>query len=364
VNRRTFLCLAAGAGRSTGRFEYRVVVPSVAERRDNWAVKVTDLTDGRLMMIWCSTSDAELSATNKLWISFSRDEGANWDEPKLFAASSEGESVLNPCCYTHTDGRVFVFYNAGDGRRRFGLACQVLEDSGRTWGARRIIPLGEEGITSVMSSPIRLRDQSILLPLSVDRPRAGKQHFVSVMLVSRDAGKTWRRAGEIDVDAPRGAMEPTVAETQRGELLCLMRTKTGFQYESWSRDGGWTWSAARPSPFPSPEATGILIRLASGNLLFAWDNTRESGGKQVPRYPLYVALSEDHGRSWPYQRMVATTVGSQQLSNHGLFQTRSGWILLSVNHHKGRESGVDTGVIEQARFDETWIRQRNGSQSR
>lgn len=342
--------------RCPGFFDYREIVPSTPERSDNWAVKVTQLGDGRLLMVWCSTADIEVSRSNKLWQAWSADEGATWSEPRLLAASAGEDRVLNPAVYTHEDGRVLLFYNSGDAFTRFDLVLRTSRDGGATWSEPRVLPFGETVLTSVMSPPVRLASGAIVLPISYSRPRRRANHFLSTVLLSTDGGERWKQGGEMHLEVERGAMEPAIAEVSPGELYCLMRTKAGFQYESRSRDGGLSWTAPQPSLLAGPESTAILLRLQSGPLLCAWNGNGLSGGKQVPRYPLTVALSEDGGRSWRWRRVVATAAGEHQLSNHGLFQTRSGRILLTTNHYQGMRDGRGVGPLEQARFDEAWVR--------
>ena len=338
-----------------GHFSYRTLFEEGPERYGNWAIKTTHLPDGRLLMVWGSTSGKELDPTNRLWIAFSIDDGITWSNPQLFADSTAETRVLNPCCYTHDNGRLFIFYNfwpQPDARAQ--VRYQTSDDSGSTWGEPLALSQDSCGL---MSSPIRLESGAILLPTyrQVDDQRSGRS-YVAFAFLSADGGRTWKRGGDIALSARDGVTEPSIAQTRQGALYCIMRTKMGCQYQCWSEDEGLTWTRPEPSPFASPEACAILWRLANGNLVAAWDNTHVSGGSHNPRYPLFVALSEDPGRTWPYQKMVQTTDGWKHLSNHGLYQTASGAILLPVNHLQGIWNGAEHGPVELARFDEDWIR--------
>jgi hypothetical protein len=181
-------------------------------------------------------------------------------------------------------------------------------------------------------------------------------------MISSDGGRTWRRGGEMTLDSPPGAMEPTLAELSDGDVLCLLRTTTGYHYQSRSADGGITWTQPVSSSFPGPNANGILLKLANGHLIFVWDKNLVAMGMPTPRYPLYVALSEDDGRTWPHQKMIQTTYGVKQLANHGAFQADDGTILVPTNHYQGVDDGRREdnrsliGHLEMARFNEAWIR--------
>lgn len=340
-------------------FDIRVVHDIAPERTGNWAVKITELPDGRLLMVWCSTSGTEVSKTNRLWLSFSADDGITWSEPQKFAESDAKGSVLNPCCYTHVDGEVFIFYNIIGGNTHGG-ACRVVyqssKDGAKRWGPRRLLNTGNAS-TGLLSSPIRLRDGAIVLPIYSER---GNKWVGSVMR-SADGGRSWSRGGEMAVEAPRGAAEPAIAELSDGRLYCLLRNKTGWLYQSWSSDGGQTWTKPAQSRFPSPESCAILHRLAGRSVLLVWNNNTVSGGGQQPRYPLSAALSDDDAKTWLCLKSIATTSGARQLSNHGVFQTRLGTILVPANHFLGIRDGAECGPIVLARFNEAWLRDNTPS---
>ena len=345
-----------------GFFDFRRIHPSARERRDNWTTQITPMPDGRLLLVWSSTTDTEVSRSNRIWHSFSTDDGETWSPPETLVESTDTEKILNTCCYTHTDGTVFVFFNIHTAGR-IDLALQTSTDSAESWGTRRVLDSGAAQ-TGFLDNPLRLRSGRIVLPVYFNRPRDGAEHWVGSVMISDDDGKTWRRGGEMNVDARRGAMEPTIAELSGGDLYCLIRTTTGFHYECRSPDGGESWSEPTQSPFAGPEANGILRRLANGNLIFVWDRNDVSQGRQTPRYPLCVALSEDDAATWPLQKMIETTYGVKQLANHGVFQTKSGRILVPTSHFQGADDGRTvvgdrlTGHLDMARFDESWIRSR------
>jgi hypothetical protein len=341
-----------------GHFSFRTLFANTPQRTWDWAIKITDLPDGRLLMVWCSTAGAELSPTNCLWTSYSADDGKTWDPPKLFAKSTEQGNVANTCCYTHAGRKVFIFYNEISGKQAdlYRVAYQTSDNGVTGWSARRYVPVGDTKIAGLLSSPIRLRDGTIVLPVYVDVVRGGKHTYVGAAARSTDGGENWLRGETFDIDNPRGVMEPTFVELSDGQLYCVFRTATGWLYECRSSDGGKTWTKPVKSRFPSPEACPILWRLASGGVILVWDNNTLSGGSYNPRYPIFAALSSDDTKTWPVQKMIDTASGIVQLSNHGVFQTRSGTILVPVPRWLGFVKGAEQGAIELARFDEAWLR--------
>lgn len=128
---------------------------------------------------------------------------------------------------------------------------------------------------------------------------------------SDDLGKTWKKS-DADLTAPcypnfngnnYGADEPAILELKDGRLWMLMRTQTGFLYESYSGDKGTTWTNARPSRFHCSTSPPMLSRLADGRIIVIWNNyempPRHNGaGVYGGRDSLHAAISDDEGKTW------------------------------------------------------------------
>ncbi len=128
---------------------------------------------------------------------------------------------------------------------------------------------------------------------------------------SDDGGKTWTKSGS-DISSPcypgfvgnnYGADEPSLIALKDGRLWMLMRTQTGFLYESFSSDQGETWSAGRPSRFVASSSPPVLWRMPDDRLFVLWNNcesppAHEGAGVYVNRDALHAAVSEDEGRTW------------------------------------------------------------------
>jgi hypothetical protein len=100
-----------------------------------------------------------------------------------------------------------------------------------------------------------------------------------------------------------GACEPTLEPLHDGRLWMLMRTQSGFLYESTSRDRGVTWSRAVASRFNTSTGPANLLRLRNGWLVLTWNNCEmpsRAGGEGVygGRDALHLAVSADDGATW------------------------------------------------------------------
>lgn len=151
-------------------------------------------------------------------------------------------------------------------------------------------------------------------------------------IYSDDDGETWQHSNLIEPPAhvpnardksvrwQNGGYEPTVVELKDGRLWMIIRTSLDYHYQSFSSDGGATWSAPQPSPFYGTLTDPTIGRLKDGRLLFLWNNTLplpefekpeavapfipkgafDGSGEDVftNREALHGAISDDDGRTW------------------------------------------------------------------
>lgn len=126
----------------------------------------------------------------------------------------------------------------------------------------------------------------------------GKTESQSHVIYSDDHGQTWQIGGTI-----RPAMnECQVAEISKpkGALLISMRNlpKGSNRAQSWSNDGGLTWSEPQRNPTlldPTCQASLVNYNYASntvGTLLFS------NPANSAKRRNLVVRASEDNGKTW------------------------------------------------------------------
>lgn len=140
------------------------------------------------------------------------------------------------------------------------------------------------------------------------------------MYYSDDDGRTWKISGKVQAPPHKkggfhkgvrwnhGAVEPTIAELSDGRLWMIMRTAQDRHYQSFSKDGGETWSEPTPSPFFGTITMPTLRKLSDGRLLFFWCNTTPLPELATAngvwedvftnRDALHVTISEDDGKSW------------------------------------------------------------------
>jgi hypothetical protein len=132
---------------------------------------------------------------------------------------------------------------------------------------------------------------------------------IAMCFLSDDEGRTWRGSATrlaAPLQSRSGLQEPGVLELADGRLWMWVRTDQGFQYESFSEDGGDTWGGARQSAIASPVSPASIKRVPwSSDLLMVW-NDHSGAHPYSPgrRTPLCTAISHDDGRTWDQSRVL------------------------------------------------------------
>ena len=200
-----------------------------------------------------------------------------------------------------------------------GVKHQVIQQ-GKEFDARHPLPGVYTGKNCVMlgdvpSLPITLKDGSILLPAQITpldadgklyNPGGGYTYTDVAILHGRWKGKQlqWRMAELIKGDparSTRGMIEGTLATLADGRLMVVMRGANdrkgelpGYRWISYSRDGGWHWTAPVPwtytsgDSFYSPSSCSQLLRHSNGKLYWLGNISRTNPRVDLPRYPFYV----------------------------------------------------------------------------
>ena len=135
-----------------------------------------------------------------------------------------------------------------------------------------------------------------------------ENEFFSNVYVSKDFGETFSLLGHADVPN-RSFDEHMIYEKNDGSLWMLVRTFDGIG-ESFSFDGGKTWTPGEQCHIPGPCSRFFIRRLKSGRLLMInhhefleridLDDIKRQGPvkKWRGRTNLSALISEDEGKTW------------------------------------------------------------------
>ena len=174
---------------------------------------------------------------------------------------------------------------------------------------------GNEGSYIMLKPPVFIREGKRILVGA-----HSTELFGCGVFFSDDDGLSWKRSQFVQAPPHQpggvhkgfrwnhGAVEPTIIEMQDGRVWMIARTAQDQHYESYSTDGGETWSEMKPSRFYGTITMPTMNRLKDGRLLFIWNNTTSLPEKEgikgvwedvfTNRDVLHAAVSEDDGKTW------------------------------------------------------------------
>jgi predicted neuraminidase len=169
-----------------------------------------------------------------------------------------------------------------------------------------------------------------------------------------DAGLTWTAAfpfasadgGAID------AIQPSILIHAGGRLQALGRTRSQKVFETWSDDGGRSWTPITLTTLPNPNSGIDAVTLRDGRHLIVYNHTTRG------RSPLNVAVSQD-GKRWDAALSLETEPG--EYSYPAVIQSADGRVHITYTWRRQRIKHV---VIDPSRLtpvpmpDGNWPRER------
>ena len=260
--------------------------------------------NGRLWATWYGGSTDE-NEYNWCTLYTSSDDGATWTGPKVIVQPCEEfVRAFDPNLWTDPKGRLWFIWNQSyfhfDGRA--GVWAMYTEDpdsENPVWSQPQRLC---DGI--VMCDPIVLKNGDWLLPTAIwgwgiceelERDRHPTAY------ISRDEGATWQYAGSVQkTEGGHNCDENMIIQQNDGSLRMLVRTMLGIE-ESYSHDGGFTWTDSVDAHITQVVSRFYITRLSSGRQLLIWNDPAEGGNV---RSHMTAALSEDDGKTWPYRLVL------------------------------------------------------------
>ncbi len=256
-----------------------------------------------------------------IWIS--RLVNDRWTKPAMVADGVLNDSTryacYNPVLYFAPTGELILFYKIGPNVAGWTGWLKRSKDSGHTWSRREALPDGFLG--PIKNKPV-LVNGTLICPSSTER-NGWKVHFE----YTRDWGKTWTKSAPINDGVKFMAIQPSILKYKNGALQALGRTRNTVMYQSWSRDGGFTWSEMTALNLPNNNSGTDAVTLRDDRQLLVYnpvlpDSSWVKG--KGPRTPLNVSLSKD-GKDW-YAALVLEDSPVSQYSYPSVIQGSDGMV--------------------------------------
>lgn len=309
---------------------------------------MVELKDGSLYMVKMEIfkSDelrhaADDEARSDIVSLTSRDGGVTWgDKQTLIKCGEEDHAAYYPGLIRLQNGEImfrhamFHRFVYGEPWNLSGWVCTSADEC-QTFGENVTILDHQSALAWSGGDMRQLSTGRIIIPTQkmadYERQDDGGDHVVNGINYSDDNGRTWHESEQY-VDLPmRGAMEPKIEQLTDGRLLMVMRTQLGAVFQSYSEDGGNTWSLAQTTGLRAPESCPGLRRIPqTGDLVIVWNNALFDPGFDHSglRNPLTVAISKDEGKTWQHFKNIETA-GDWEFTNPITYVTADGKLLIA-----------------------------------
>jgi hypothetical protein len=251
---------------------------------------------GNIYVVFYTGMKTEESG-NYVMVVRSKDNGKTWLSVEMIIEHGDPEMrVFDPCLWHDPLGRLWLTWTQSrgffDGRGGvWAIVSENPDDEMPTWSSPERIANG-----LMMNKPTVLSTGEWLFPCAIwackeplESHQLDSERFSNVY-ATIDNGKTFNLLGGADVP-DRSFDEHMIIEKKDGTLWILVRTFYGIG-QSFSSDGGYTWSKGEDSGLGGPCSRFFIRRLRSGNLLLV--NHYNFTG----RNNLTAMLSKDDGKTW------------------------------------------------------------------
>ena len=299
------------------------------------AATIVELPSGELLSAFFGGT-AEGHPDVEIWLA-RKPPGGDWTAPVSVADGTQpgGERypTWNPVLYQPPGGDVMLFYKVGPRVSSWTGMVKASSDGGRTWSEAR--GLGSGIIGPVKNKPIQLDDGTIVSGSSTEDD-GWRVHVER----STDGGRTWRVIGPLNEKAGIGAIQPTFMTYPDGriQMFCRTRSEHGFIAQSWSEDGGLSWTPLEPAMLPNNNSGLDAVTLRDGRQLLVYNHsTREQEGMgHKGRGILNVAVSRD-GAQWEAALVLDyLDQPNRQFSYPSAIQSRDGLVHIVYTWHRER----------------------------
>lgn len=255
------------------------------------AATICSLDSGRLMAAWFG-GNYEGDSTVAIWTAFRNNNG--WSAPtKIAEGNLNGISYAcwNPVLFKDKKGLLYLHYKVGPDPRHWKAFYKISTDFGQSWSVA--IQLPDSLLGPIRNKPLLLDNGNILYPSS--RESEDEQSWTAHFEQSTPDMQQWKTIALPPTEF--GIIQPTLLQYKDKRIQALFRSRQNMIVQSWSADGGASWSMPAATGLPNPNSGIDAASLPNGTQLLVYNPLKAGANWWEGRSVLKVAASTD-GITW------------------------------------------------------------------
>ena len=268
------------------------------------ASTVLPLDNGKVIVAWFGGSKEGNPDVN-IWYAI-RQKG-EFSKPKEVSVS-QSLPHWNPVLSKLPDGRIALYFKVGKKIKKWKTYVCYSSDEFETVSEPVELIKGDRsgGRGPVKNKCLTVTSNRIIAPASSEKH--GWKCFVDI---SDNNGRTWKRSKYIKTETAfpifnkdngfssnkTKMIQPTLWESEPGNVHMFTRTASGKIYRSDSADYGDTWCQAYPTNLPNNNSGIDIVKTDNGRLFLVSNPVSENWGE---RSPLTIQISNDNGKTFSH----------------------------------------------------------------
>jgi hypothetical protein len=297
---------------------------TIVPEANGYPVSGIKLRDGSILVAW-STGASDYDNSASILGSISTDGGYSWSD-SFILVKNRGKRLTEQQ-FMYSGENLYEIYSEinESGNESAWLSTLYMRESldGGAYNWSDDVEISNwSSLFTITSNPIQLKSGRWIFPVQYITTSSNFSHYYSSVFYTDNftgLSTKWLRGGIADnPNIPTNEM--SIVQTDDGNITGLLRYNGYHFLQTFSDDGGATWTVPRYSNIPSSDARPHIMRLSDGNIVLAWNDVSDSS----PRTPLSIAILNTSATGLVSVTNLTLETQTEEYQNMGIIDLSNG----------------------------------------